>query len=79
MCVELERRGTRALPYLVNMSDTISISVSAAAIFSAEVGCGRPPPNRNDIVNEVCVLCVMPWWCCRRTKVEDLKSWELWA
>ena len=28
------------------MSDTISISVSAAAIFSAEEGWGRPPPNR---------------------------------
>ena len=28
----------------------ISISASAAAIFSADEGCGRPPPNINDIL-----------------------------
>ena len=28
----------------------ISISASAAAIFSADDGCGRPPPNMNDIL-----------------------------
>lgn len=28
------------------MLDTISISASAAAIFSADEGCGRPPPKR---------------------------------
>jgi hypothetical protein len=31
--------------YRLNMSETISTSVSAAAIFSADEGCGRPPPN----------------------------------
>ena len=31
------------------MSETISTSVSAAAIFSAEESCGRPP-KRNDIL-----------------------------
>ena len=33
----------------MNMSETISTSVSAAAIFSAEESWGRPP-NRKDIV-----------------------------
>lgn len=37
--------------HLLNMSDTISTSVSAAAIFSAEESCGRPP-KRKDIVGE---------------------------
>ena len=37
------------------MSDTISTSVSAAAIFSAEDGCARPPPNMNDIMSFVCM------------------------
>lgn len=37
--------------YRLNMSETISTSVSAAAIFSAEEGCARlPPPNMKDIV-----------------------------
>jgi hypothetical protein len=44
------------------MSDTMSISVSAAAIFSAEEGCGRPPPKRYDIVR----LC------------EDLRVFYVW-
>lgn len=36
--------------YRLNISETISTSVSAAAIFSAEEGCGRPPPNKlNDM------------------------------
>jgi hypothetical protein len=39
--------------YRLNMSDTISISASAAAIFSADVGCGRPPPKRKDILEWV--------------------------
>lgn len=30
---------------LLNISVTRSISCSAAAIFSAEEGCGRPSPN----------------------------------
>lgn len=34
--------------YRLNMSDTISTSVSAAAIFSAEESWGRPP-KRKDI------------------------------
>ena len=36
----------------LNMLETISISASAAAIFSAELGCGRPPPKRNDMSEE---------------------------
>lgn len=36
--------------YWLNMLETISISASAAAIFSAEEGCGRPPPKRKDMV-----------------------------
>lgn len=36
--------------HLLNMSATISISVSTAAIFSAELGCGRPPPKRKDMI-----------------------------
>ncbi|SRR6266536_4299785 len=39
------------------MSETISTSVSAAAIFSADVGCGRPPPKRKDMLEEV-----GRWW-----------------
>lgn len=35
--------------YWLNMPETISISASAAAIFSAEEGWGRPPPKRKDI------------------------------
>ncbi len=34
---------------LLNMSETISNSVSAAAIFSALESCGRPP-NRKDML-----------------------------
>lgn len=32
------------------MFETISISASAAAIFSADEGCGRWPPKRNDML-----------------------------
>ena len=39
--------------YCVNMLETISISASAAAIFSAEEGCGREPKPRKDIVAAV--------------------------
>lgn len=39
--------------YLLNMSETNSTSVSAAAIFSAEDGCGRPAPKRKDMMAEV--------------------------
>lgn len=35
------------------MSDIISISASAFAIFSADESCGRPPPKRKDIVEGV--------------------------
>lgn len=35
--------------YRLSMSETISTSSSAAAIFSAEESCGRPP-NRKDMV-----------------------------
>ena len=33
--------------YWLNMLETISISASAAAIFSADDGCGLAPPNPN--------------------------------
>lgn len=36
--------------YRLNMSEIISISFSAAAIFSALESCGLPP-NRKDIVD----------------------------
>lgn len=35
--------------YRLNISETISISASAAAIFSADDGCGLPP-NRKDML-----------------------------
>lgn len=38
--------------YLLNMSDTISTSVSAAAIFSAEESWGRPPKRKDIMSNE---------------------------
>ena len=38
--------------YLLNMSETISTSVSAAAIFSAEESWGRPP-KRKDMLRSV--------------------------
>ena len=46
----LEERGSprRIADYLLTIPDIISISASAAAIFSADDGCGRPP-NMNDI------------------------------
>jgi hypothetical protein len=42
--------------YLLNISETISTSVSAAAIFSAEEGCGRPPPN---MLNDMAAVSVV--------------------
>jgi len=45
----IEEAGT----YRLNMSETISISVSAAAIFSAEEGCGRAPKPNIDISGEL--------------------------
>lgn len=38
--------------YLLNMSVMSSSSVSAASIFCADESCGRPPPNRKDMLNE---------------------------
>jgi hypothetical protein len=49
-------KGTDAT-YWLNMLETISISASAAAIFSAEEGWGRPWPKRKDIFGMWCV-----WW-----------------
>ena len=45
------RRGQRGGGiYWLNILETISISASAAAIFSAEEGWGRaPPPKRKDM------------------------------
>jgi hypothetical protein len=43
------------------MSDTMSISASAAAIFSAEEGCGRPPPKKfimDDVWGGVMYKCI---------------------
>lgn len=45
---EEEEEDQIAITYLLNISETISTSVSAAAIFSADESCGRPP-NKNDI------------------------------
>ena len=45
-----ERAAVPGPTDLLNMSETISISVSAAAIFSADVGWGRPPPKRKDML-----------------------------
>ena len=50
--------------YWLNMLETISISASAAAIFSAEEGCGRAPPKpRKDMfavwVDRAVILCEM--------------------
>jgi len=42
--------------YRLYMSETISISVSAAAIFCSEESWGRPPPKRKDILCG-CVWC----------------------
>lgn len=42
--------------YLLNMSVTKSISCSAAAIFSAEDGCGRPNPNMEDMVGGLVLI-----------------------
>jgi hypothetical protein len=49
-----ERERDNATHWL-NMLETISISASAAAIFSAEEGWGRPWPKRKDIFE--CVVC----------------------
>ena len=52
MGVRNERRGRRRKKeswYLLTMPLIISISASAAAIFSADEGCGRLP-NMNDIL-----------------------------
>ena len=47
--------GIGAGTHWLNMLETISISASAAAIFSAEEGWGRPWPKRKDIFGCVCV------------------------
>lgn len=49
------RARTRGLlyPYRLNMSETISISVSAAAIFCSDEGCGRPPNREKDILDDL--------------------------
>ncbi len=58
--------------YWLNMLETISISASAAAIFSAEVGWGRaPPPKRKDILVEWLVL-----WAVMLVSVR-VESWTL--
>lgn len=44
-----ERKGRQKAWYLLTMPLIISISASAAAIFSADEGCGRPP-NMNDML-----------------------------
>lgn len=41
--------GKREEGYRLSMSETISTSSSAAAIFSADDSCGRPP-NRKDMI-----------------------------
>lgn len=48
MGIEREGKGRRPT-YLLTMPLIISISASAAAIFSADEGCGRPP-NMKDIL-----------------------------
>lgn len=50
--------------YWLNMPETISISASAAAIFSAEEGWGRPPPKRKDILSRCVVWLGYSWWVC---------------
>ena len=42
--------GGGRIAYWLNMLDTISISASAAASFSAEVGCGRAPMPKKDML-----------------------------
>ena len=57
--------------YLLNMSETISTSVSAAAIFSAEESWGRPPKRKDIVIRtdcfSVCTLrktfLAMAIWC----------------
>ena len=45
-------RVNRGRPHLSNMEMLISISISIMAIFSAELGCRRPPSNQ-DIFREL--------------------------
>jgi hypothetical protein len=52
-------RAGKGESYLVNISVTRSISCSAAAIFSADEGCGRPSPNI-DII-ELFRVCLFKW------------------
>lgn len=49
----------------LNMLETISISASAAAIFSADEGCGRWLPKRKDIVGGDWICCVVMVDCSR--------------
>ena len=57
--------GRERKPYWLNMLETISISASAAAIFSAEEGWGRPWPKRKDIFGCVVCVCGLRAWVCR--------------
>jgi hypothetical protein len=41
----------RKVAYRLYISETMSISASAAAIFCSDESWGRPPPKRKDIVN----------------------------
>ena len=54
-----ERKGRQKAWYLLTMPLIISISASAAAIFSADEGCGRPP-NMNDILRSE-MVCATTW------------------
>lgn len=55
--------------YLLNMSVTMSISCSAAAIFSADEGWGRPSPNIDMIAG--CVEDGLRWFVWNMCEVDD--------
>ena len=50
--------------YWLNILETISISASAAAIFSAEEGWGRAPPKRKDIFAVLACWSDVEFRCC---------------
>lgn len=58
--MECREGNYNGITYRLYMSETISISASAAAIFSAEEGWGRPP-KRKDMVAEECGLDLDVW------------------
>lgn len=70
-------RGADGCTYRVNISDTISTSVSAAEIFSAEDILGGPPKRKDIVVWWLGVWDGTGWWeVCLPSQYMWLRDWR---